>query len=449
MARAATIPGPTGHPVFGMARELRGDLLGTLLGNFKRYGDFVVYRIGPVRGPRRIQRSVVAVHHPDAVQRVLSKDHVFTRMAGPLRAVREMFGENLVTADGEAWQRQRRTLQPLFTRQRITEYSEAMEAEARRVIGDLAVPGEVVDVARLVEVYTLRVLGRTLFKGPGELDERTVADLGRLVPLVGRAIRSRAILPLRAPLTWPTPANRRFVKTRDELYAVVDRVLDSRLRDNLPLADEDLLARLQAAREPETGETFSAQEVRDQALMFLLAGHTTTTSALTSTVYLLGRNPEIQERVAQAAASPPPLSPAPDLVSAAVMEGMRLYPPSSMLARRALVDTELGEHTIAAGSNVLVSAWVTHRHPEFWEAPEVFDPHRFIDAQSRPRCAYFPFGDGGRTCIGRHFALAESTILVRELLRSYRLVALDAELPMAQLASLRPSGPVRIKFERR
>jgi cytochrome P450 len=449
MAGAVTIPGPPGHPLFGMARELRGDLLGTLLGNFKRYGDFVIYRIGPARGPRRIRRSVVAVHHPEAVKLVLTEEQAFSRLAGPLRAVKEMFGENLVTSEGEAWQRQRRTLQPIFTRQRVAEYAEAMGAEARGVAGDLAVPGEVVDVARLVEVYTLRVLGRTLFKGPGELDERTVADLGRLVPLVGRAIRSRAILPLRAPLTWPTPANRRFVKTRDELYAVVDRVLDSRLRSNLPSADEDLLARLQAAREPETGEVFSAQEVRDQALMFLLAGHTTTTSALTSTVYLLGRNPEIQEWVAQAAASPLPLPPARDPVSAAVMEGMRLYPPSSMLARRALVDTELGGHPIAAGSNVLVSAWVTHRHPEFWEAPEAFDPRRFIDAQSRPRYTYFPFGGGGRTCIGRHFALVESTILVRELLRAYKLVALDAELPVAQLASLRPSGPVRMKFERR
>jgi cytochrome P450 len=432
-----------------MARELRRDPLATLLGNFNRYGDVVVYPVGPVRGPRRIRPKVVAVHHPEAVQRVLSQDHVFTRLAGPLRTVREMFGENLVTADGEAWQRQRRGLQPLFTRQRIAEYAEAMEAEARRVVGDLAVADEVVDAAKLVEVYTLRVLGRTLFKGPGGLNERTTADLARLVPLVGQVIRSRAMLPLRPPLAWPTPANRRFTKTRDQLYAVVDRVLDSRLRSNRPSADEDLLARLQAAEDPETGEAFSAQEVRDQALMFLLAGHTTTTSALTSTIYLLGRNPEIQERVAQAAVNPSPLPGARDLVSAAVMEGMRLYPPSSILARRALVDTELGGRPIAIGSNVLVSAWVTHRHPEFWEAPEVFDPHRFIGVQSRSRYSYFPFGGGGRTCIGRHFALVESAILIRELLRSYKLAALDAELQVAQLASLRPSGPVCVKFERR
>jgi len=446
---AVPIPGPTGHPVFGMARELRRDPLATLLGNFKRHGDIVVYRIGPARGPRRLRRRIVAVHHPEAVQRVLSDAQVFSRLAGPLRAVREMFGENLVTADGEAWQRQRRALQPIFTRNRIADYSEAMEAEARRVVGDLAVAGEVVDVAGLVEVYTLRVLGRTLFKGPAELDERTVADFGRLVPLVGRAIRSRAVLALRPPLAWPTPANRRFARTHDELYAVVDRVLDSRSRSNPPSAGEDLLARLQAVREPETGQAFSAEEVRDQALMFLLAGHTTTTSALTSALYLLGRHPEIQERVAEAAASSPAPSPEEDPVVAAVMEAMRLYPPSSMLARRVLVDAQLDGRLVPAGSHVVVSAWVTHRHPEFWRAPEEFDPRRFIGAAARPRYAYFPFGGGVRTCIGRHFALVESAILLRELLRSYRLLALDAELPVAQLASLRPSGPVRVKFERR
>lgn len=443
-------PSPAGHPLLGMAGALRRDPLGTLLENFKRYGDLVAYPLGPARGPGWMRRRVVAVHHPDGVQRVLNDDRVFTRLTGSLRAVRELFGENLVTAEGDAWRRQRRTLQPAFTRDRVGDHAAVMEAEAQRVATDPALAsGGVIDVAKLAERYTLDVLARTLFTGPGELEESTMEELGRLVPTVGEVLRSRATQPVRLPLACPTAGNRRLLGTRRELHGIVDAVLAKRANGGTPVAHGDLLGRLQRARKPETGEPLSTGEVRDQLLMFLFAGHTTTTSALTATLFLLAANQGVQERVAEAAASSCEPGSDYDLPLAAVKEGLRLYPPSSVLGRRAVVDTEIDGRPIKAGTNVLVSAWVTHRHPDFWERPERFEPERFVGKHARPQYAYFPFGGGGRTCIGRHFALLEATILVRELLRAYRLVALDDELPVVQLASLRPSGPVRVRCQRR
>lgn len=440
------IPGPAGHPLLGMARELRRDPLGTLMENFRRYGDLVLYRVGPAPA----QRHVVAVHHPDQVQRVFADDRVFTRATTSLGVVAELFGQNLVTTDSDVWLRQRRTLQPLFTHGQVGAYRALIEAEARRAVADRALAsGGVVDIAKLTERYTLRVLGQTLFQGPGGLDRQSVADLGRLVPIVGEAIRSRGTQAVRLPLAWPTARNRRFVRTRRELHAIADRVLAKRSDGERGAGAEDLLGRLLDAREAETGAALSAQEVRDQVLMFLFAGHTTTTSALTSTLYLLAGDQQVQELVAQAAASPSDGGPDQDLVLAAVKEGLRLYPPSSVLGRRVLTDAEIDGWPIRAGTNVLVSAWVTHRHPGFWKQPERFDPARFIGRQTRPQYAYFPFGGGPRTCIGRHFALLEATTLVRELLRSYRLVATDGTIPLAQLASLRPSGPVRVRCQRR
>ena len=181
--------------------------------------------------------------------------------------------------------------------------------------------------------------------------------------------------------------------------------------------------------------------------MFLLAGHTTTADVLVSTLFLLGRDVHVQERVAAAASEG--AGDADDAVRAAIQEAMRLYPPSYALGRRAAVDTELGGHPVPAGTLVLVVPWATHRDPRFWCDPERFDPARFIDEHDRPPFAYMPFGGGGRACIGRHLAMLESTILLRALLRSYRLESLDATLPLSQLISMRPKGPVRVRFHPR
>jgi cytochrome P450 len=428
-----------------MARELRRDLLGTLEEGLTRYGDLVCYRIGPMRGPRSFQRVMVAAYGPEGVGRVLSDEAVFTRETRSFAVSRELFGENIATATGGSWLRQRRMLQPLFTTGRVKLYASAAEAEARDVLHMVPHGGGVVDIVKLMERYTLRVLGRTLFGGG--LDETSADELSRLVPLVGKLVQSRASAPVRLPLAWPTLANRRFRETREQLYRTVDRVLARRARAD-QVAVPDLVGALEATGDSDTGEPPSAREVRDQALIFLLAGHTTTTSALTSTLYLLASNQQVQERVAEQAAGTADGGER-DLVAAAVREGLRLYPPAHVVGRRAAVDVEIDGYAIPAGADVLVSPWVTHRHPGLWSEPTSFDPERFLGPQQRPRYAYFPFGGGGRTCIGRHFALQEVTIMVRELLRRYKLQALDDELPRAQLITLRPSGPVRVRCQPR
>jgi cytochrome P450 len=447
------IPGPTGDPLLGMARPLRRDPLGTMLDGFARYGDVVAYRVGPARGPARLRRRVVAVHAPDDVRRVLTDMGTFTRDTPSYRVLHELFGSNLVTANGPTWRRQKRTLQPLFTRRAVAQYTELIEGEARKAI-ESAPPdaGGAVDVAHEMERYALRVLGHTLFKEAEGIDDDTIAALERLVPVVGRRVRSRSAQAVRLPLGLPTLRNRRFVTTREALHATVDRVRTRRAaREAAGGAREvdDLLRRLHDARDPEDGEPLADAEVRDQALMFLFAGHTTTSNALTSTLHLLGRHPEIQEQVAQAAASQDTDLERPDLVRACVQEALRLYPPAYALARRTAGDTEVGGHPIPAGTLVLVSPWVTHRHPEWWDEPERFDPWRFMGGDRRARQAWFPFGGGARSCIGRHLALLEASILVRALLREHRLESLDAAVPLDTLISMRPAGPVRVRWHAR
>jgi len=443
------IPGPPGNPLLGMARPLRSDLLGTLQTGFARYGDVVAYRIGPVRGPRRLRPLLVAVRHPDDLRRVMLETDVFVRRTPSHDVVRELFGETIVTMEGERWRRHKRILQPIFTRRHIAQYAGLLETEADRVAErwrDLG--GREVDIVQTMEEHALRVLGQTIFAQADLIDVVTAGALERLVPRLGEQVAERVMQALRPPLYLRTPRNQRFRALRAELRETIERVLRRREQDGRGDADAgDLLSCLREARDPEGGASLTPREVRDAALMFMLAGYTTTADVLISALHLLGRHPDVQERVATSAHGP--AGGDADLVRATVQEAMRLYPPSFALGRRAAVDTELGGHAVAAGSLVLVVPWATHRDPRFWAAPERFDPLRFVGAHDRPPFAYMPFGGGGRACIGRHLAMLESTTMVRALLRRYRVESLDATLPLSQLMSMRPSGPVRVRFHLR
>jgi cytochrome P450 len=434
--RPGVIPGPPGNVLLGVAPAFRRDLLGALLDGFHEYGDLVTYQFGPRWGPRRAERAAVAVHHPDGVRQVLTNARVFSRRTVAFDVLTEMLGEGLLTSDGDTWVRQRRTLQPLFTPRRVAGYADLMAAEAARIAASPAdrAPATV-DLHELMQRYTLRVVGRALF---GDEVDDVVPDLQRLVPLMGDLTLARAMRLVRLPLRYPTPGNRRFRKVSDAQYTIVDRIIARRTA----AADDgdDLLSRLHAARDPETGEPLSAREIRDQVLVFLLAGHETTAGALTFTLHLLGRHPEVQEQVAAGG---------PDLIRAALLEGMRLYPPAFSTERRAAVDTEIAGFPIPAGTPVVVSPWVTHRHPEFWPQPEKFDPGRFVGDHDRPRYAYFPFGGGPRSCIGEHFALLEATVLLSSLLGRYRIESLDARIPLTPLITLRPAAPVRARLHDR
>lgn len=450
----ATLPGPHGHPLLGMAPALRRDLLGTLLDGFARYGDVVAYRLGPDRGPARLRRHVVAAHHPDDVRRVLTDVDLFTRETPSYHVLRELFGRNVITTSGDDWRRQKRTLQPLFTRSAVAQYVELIDAEARKAVEHPHVEADgSVHVARAVEEYALRVLGHTLFEEADGIDDETIAALERHVPSLVRVVGARTAAPVRLSLRVPTPSNRRFLETRAALYATVDRVIARRAEREAaagaPVAADDLLTRLRDARDPQDDAPLSADEVRDQALIFLLAGHTTTSNALATTLHLLGRHPEIQERVAEAAVATGTDLDAPDPVRASVQEALRLHPPAFVLGRRTARGTELGGHAIAAGTLVLVSPWVTHRHPDWWDEPERFDPWRFLRSDRRTRLAWFSFGGGARVCMGRHFALLEATILVRALLRRHRVEALDGDLTFDTALSMRPAGPVRMRWSPR
>ena len=238
-------------------------------------------------------------------------------------------------------------------------------------------------------------------------------DLGQALPVVqrtfgpmGDAVRRRALAGGRVPRGWPTPVNQRLRRAQRELRRVCDQIVAHRRASGD--RQEDLLGLLLDTQDQ--GNSLADGEIRDQVLVFLLAGHETTSTALTYTLHLLGRHPDVPHRVrteVDTIAGDRVLTAqnvsALGYTTMVLKEAMRLYPSAPFLGRQAVQDDQIGGYHVPAGADVVLAPWITHRHPAFWEQPERFDPQRFTPEQekARHRYAWFPFGGGPRACIGQ------------------------------------------------
>jgi cytochrome P450 len=450
------IPGPEGGWFLGNALGFRRDLLGLLTSGMLEYGDVVRYTVGP-RGTR-LRVELVVLHNPRDIQQVLTQtEKTLTKDTQVLKAMAEMLGKGLLTTVGDDWRRQRRMVQPLFTPRRVEGYLGLMAEESAAVAAKSPADGSTVDLHLLMMRYALRVVGRALF---GDDIDDMVPVLDELVPEASSITRRRMFRSVKAPLSWKLPTNRRARYLKARQYQVVDEILARSPAPGHPSYDpdrDDLVARLRQATDPETGDRISESELRDQALIFLMAGHETTAGALTFTLHLLGRHPEIQDAVAAEAldvlGSSDTVTPEQlhrlVLTKAALREGMRLFPSAHTTDRLTVEPIDVGGYRLPAGQPVLVSPWTTHRHPDYWPDPLRFDPHRFIGESDRPRYAYFPFGGGPRACVGEHFAMLEAITLLAMLLRSRRVTSLRPDLPVAPNVTLRPVGAVPATLEKR
>jgi cytochrome P450 len=440
--------------MLGWALELRRDQARTYERAMRERGDVVRLSVGPPG----LRFDLYCVFHPDGVRTVLAGSReVYSKGNRGFQQIAEAFGRGLLTSEGALWQRQRRLIQPLFTRNQVASYAEVVTAEVAAVAGRwerAARDGRNVDANAEMVGLALRVVGRAIF---GDDVAKASAVLDSSFPLLNRRVLRRTMSPLVVPASWPTPDNRRAARAQRALYAVVDDLIAQRERDGA--VGEDLVSRLLRARDSDSGGAMDLQQVRDEALIFLLAGHETTSTVLTFTLHLLGRHPSEQQLVhdeidAVLGGRPPTAADVAALerTTMAIKEAMRLYPPAYAVSRLAEREQEVGGYTIPAGSYVLVSQFATHRHPRFWEDAETFDPGRFTAAREagRHRYAYFPFGGGPRACIGLHFAMLEATIAIALLLQRFAIHSEQDDVPLdTHGITLRPGRAVPIRLTAR
>jgi cytochrome P450 len=440
--------------MLGWALELRRDQARTYERAMRERGDVVRLSVGPPG----LRFDLYCVFHPDGVRTVLAGSReVYSKGNRGFQQIAEAFGRGLLTSEGALWQRQRRLIQPLFTRNQVASYAEVVTAEVAAVAGRwerVARDGRNVDANAEMVGLALRVVGRAIF---GDDVAKASAVLDSSFPLLNRRVLRRTMSPLVVPASWPTPDNRRAARAQRALYAVVDDLIAQRERDGA--VGDDLVSRLLRARDSDSGGAMDLQQVRDEALIFLLAGHETTSTVLTFTLHLLGRHPSEQRLVhdeidAVLGGRPPTAADVAALerTTMAIKEAMRLYPPAYAVSRLAEREQEVGGYTIPAGSYVLVSQFATHRHPRFWEDAETFDPGRFTAEREaeRHRYAYFPFGGGPRACIGLHFAMLEATIAIALLLQRFAIHSEQDDVPLdTHGITLRPGRAVPIRLTAR
>lgn len=422
---------PPGPDVAGLSafRRFRREPIG-LLEEAATHGDVSYLRL-----PRF---PVYLLNHPDLVRDVLVGSHRSFRKGPTMQAAKRMIGDGLLTTEGDVHRRQRRLIQPAFHHERIAGDAGDMVALAAGAAdgwGD----GERIDAHREMARLTLAVVARTLFGTDlpaGESRGITQALAGTLAQF------DRVFSPL-LPITQrlPLPATRRFRAAHDTFDRLVYGLIERRRAEGA--SGPDLLSMLLRAQEAGAGMTDT--QVRDEAITLFLAGHETTSNALTWTWYLLSRHPDIREEwhaevetvVGDRPATPADLPHLP-FTDAVLHEAIRLYPPAWAIGRTVLEPHTAGGYPVPAGATVVVSPWLLHRDARWFQEPAAFRPHRW-PAGPDPRHAYVPFGAGPRVCIGEPFAWMEAALLLVTIGQRWSLdLAPSHRVQLQPVVTLRP-----------
>lgn len=453
-ARPAHVRPPGPPPRRGGLRSLgyfyrfATDPFGFVGERFERYGD--IY-FAPAD-----DTGLFVLRHPDHIREVLAlRANRYRKQHSAFARLSQVLGQGLLTADGEPWKRHRRMIQPAFHRQRLATYAEVMVDETERTIATWR-DGEVRDIAREMVDLTLRVVSRALFSHNAQGETDVVA---RAMGMLNGALSRPPLLPRWVPNPTRNRVQRAVQRLDDLVYGLVDDRRAAIDRGDRDLPHDLLQAMVEAVDEEGDQGSLSRQEVRDELVTLFLAGHETTSHALTWTFLLLSRNPAQRARLheeldAVLAGRAPTFEDleALALTERVMHESMRLYPPAFALARRAIEDTEVGGYFVPAGSEVVIWTWMTHRDPRWYPAPLVFRPDRFSPEAraARPRMAYLPFGGGPRACIGSMFSLVESRLVLATIARRFELELLPGARVLTRPSiTLAPRHGLPMRLRRR
>lgn len=424
-------------------RQLSASQVGFFASTYKPGRDVVRIRVGPPG----IGVEGYLTHSPEAAEKLLSaKSYVqFPKENRVYKQIRLIMGDGLLTSWGDDWRRQKALIQPIFTRARVDGYVDPILAELDDFKSFLRSEGAEVELSETMMRFTLKVVCRVLFGADlTEAQENRVME--RFSALNGAVIK-RANTPL--PFGIPLPIGGRLRTNQAELFALCDDVIAQR---RATASDgDDLASLLVAARDGD--DHLSDDEVREQILIFLLAGHETTSMSLTFAFHLLGRHPDIQQKVRDEVREvlgddrPTAAQLINELpyTTAVLKEAMRLYPAAPITGRRSVEDTTIGGYDIPAGSDVVLSVWSIHHRADIWPDPERFDPERFLGNPDIGRYDWMPFGAGPRACIGQHFSMLESIATLAELVRDFDFVApadSSDQVPVGSGITLFPLVPV-------
>ena len=436
---AKSPPGPPGRWLTGHLPDIRRDMLGFFTRLAREHGDVAAFRMGP--------RPAVLISHPDAIEEVLlTQNRNFTKHY-VMQILRPVLGNGLLTSEGDFWLRQRKLIQPAFGKQRVEAYGAIMVEHTERQMAEWR-DGQEVDLHHEMMRLALSIVAKALL----DVDLTSqYTDVGRCLDFLMEDFSYRFENVFSIPMWFPTPWNRRAQRSIHRLFEIIEEIIRQRRAAG---ADRgDLLSILVQARDEADGSGMTDRQVRDEVMTLFLAGHETTANALSWTWYLLAGHPEVETKLRAELRDvlgdrPPAVADLPRLRYAeqVVTEAMRLYPPAYAFGRRAIDACTIAGYPFPAGQTFIMSQWVVHRDPRFWDRSDAFLPERWADEKTKqlPKYAYFPFGGGPRVCIGNNFAMIEATLILATIARKFRFALAPGQTirPWPSI-TLRPAGGMR------
>jgi len=445
-----TAPGPSVKQMFRAMPFARRSPEQFLVDMYKTYGDVVQFPL-PIL-------PVYLVTHPEDVDRVLRVNAKnYGKRTIQYENLAEVTGDGLLAADTEPWKRQRKLIQPAFHHEAIMRVGPDTALVTARMLDTWNKKSDstIVDIDDDMMHAALEIVSRSLFGTDlaGDVEKTATATLNALDVIV-----ARARTPIKFPQWLPTPNNRKMAKALKQLNGAVSRILKERANSQTKAGvdrEVDMLDLLIAARDEE--DTLSSQELRDQIVTFLVAGHETVASSLTWTWWLLAANIDKQQAVQKEVdevlqGATPTIKDVANLpfTKAVVDEALRIFPPGWVVSRRSLGPDVLGGYEIPKDAVIIVSPWATHRHPAAWQDGMKFEPARFLpDAPTPAKGTYLPFGIGPRQCIGKDFALLESVLLIAQVMQKYRIEPATGTPEVRAAVMARPKGGLPMKIFKR
>lgn len=413
MNRTRHPPGPRGHFIFGSGAEIGRNPVEFYLRMQREYGDIVRIRVRP-------NSYQYLIAHPAGVEHVLQSNQQNYRKGSSFnKPVSMLTGKGLVTSEGVDWRGHRRLTQPAFNHQRFPSYMTTIASLTEAMLerwDAYAENGQPLDVDAEMYQLALRIAGQTLC---GTDLSKHLDEFGPALRVALEHIGYRMSHRFAWPEIVPTYRSRNFKRAMRILDKVAYEIIADRRKQNIDAGD--LLSMLMLARDKETGEGLTDQQLRDEVITFLVGGHESGAAALTWTWYLLAQHSDVIDKLRSELEKTlrgriPKLEDLPGLPYSRMIleEAMRLYPPAWRHQRETINNDEIGGYAIPSQSTIIICQYVTHRHPEVWHEPTRFIPERFEPEQiaARPQFAYFPFGGGARQCIGNSFAVVEAQIII-------------------------------------
>jgi cytochrome P450 len=412
------IPGPLLNVAISGAKELRKSPLKYLVNMDKKYPGIANWKL--------LHLNIVLLTDPKLIRYVLQTNQKQYVKNTAYKHLKLVLGNGLVTSEGDLWKRQRKLIQPSFHKQSIYNMFNTMLSCTNEMLDEWnnkLKHNSTIDFSDEMMAITLQIIAQTMLSKDVKADSKAVADsLSYLL----KAIDQKAVKALNTPIWVPTPANFKFKKERKVLDEIIYSIINERKKATIKKGD--LLDMLMESTYEDTGEHMPDHLLKDELMTVFLAGHETTASALTWTFYLISQHPAVYKKLKKEVDE---IVGKEELTfqhfqqlkytKACLNEAMRLYPPIWIIGRKATEDNMVGDYLIKKDTDILISPYIMHRHPDYWKNPETFDPDRWEteEVKQMDKFTYFPFAAGPRMCIGNNFALFEADIIITKIIQSF------------------------------